>query len=119
MSDSTAWSMDQLAAHALLTRLNVEATAGNLELAAEHFARHRDNAIGWAAERAHSRIVRELEATGPMYFNDRNEEWAEGFRFAEHRVATMMPEELLELAPAKVRSKGQLLRTMVRQARNR
>lgn len=119
MGDSSAWSMDRLAAQNLLARLNVEATPGNLELAAEHFARHRDNAIGWAAERAHSRVVRELESVGTMHFGDRCEEWAEGFRFAEHRVATMMPEELLDLVPHRTRSKGQILRSMVRQARNR
>lgn len=119
MSDSTAWSMDRLAAQNLLARLNVETTAGNLELAAEHFARHRDDAIGWAAERAHARMVKALEAAGPMHFSNRSEDWAEGFRFAEHQVATILPEELLDLGPARIRSKGQVLRALVRQARSR
>jgi hypothetical protein len=119
MGDSTSWSMDQLAARNLLASLKVETSAGNVELAAEHFARHRQSSISWAAERVHSSTVRNLEAACGEYLVRQSVDWADGFRFAEQEVATMRPEELLELGPDRTRTKGQVLRALVRQARSR
>lgn len=117
MSESTSWSMDRLAAHNLLASLKVEATDDILEMAARHFARHRENAIEWAAERTHSSVVRKLEAGSAVYFDRRNGDWSDGYRFAEQQVSTMMPKELLDLGPDRTRTKGQVLRALVRQAR--
>lgn len=117
MGDSTFWSVDQLAARNLLASLKMEATDANLELAAQHFARHRQGCIEWAAERVHSNIVRSLEGASTMYFERKSGEWTDGFRSAEHHVATLTPDNLLELAPQRTRTTGQVLRAMVRHAR--
>jgi hypothetical protein len=119
MAESNFWSMDRLAATNLLASLKLEASAETLDMVAEHFARHRQSSIGWAAERAHSHMTRRLEAASTTYFAERSEEWADGFRFAEQQIATTMPEELLELGPDRMRTKGQVLRALVRQARQR
>lgn len=117
MSESTFWSMDRLAAHNLLASLKVAATESNLEIAARHFARHRESAIEWAAERTHSSMVRRLEAGSTMYFDRHDAEWTDGYRFAEQQVSTMLPKDLLDLGPDRMRTKGQVLRALVRQAR--
>ena len=119
MGDSNFWSMDRLAATNLLASLKVDSSAETLDLVTEHFARHRQSSIGWAAERAHSHITHKLEAASTLYFAERSEEWADGFRYAEQQIATTMPEELLELGPDRTRTKGQVLRALVRQARQR
>lgn len=118
MVDSSAWTVDRLAANTLLTKLKLEATADMVDLAAQHFAEHRRNSIGWAAERAHSAIVRKLESPPPSHLDRENEHWMDGFRYAEQQILTTSPEDLLELAPEKARSKGQVLRALVRQARS-
>jgi hypothetical protein len=117
MSESTSWSMDRLAAHNLLASLKLDTTEDNLEQAARHFARHRQSAIEWAAERTHSSMVRSLEAGSTSYFDRHSAEWTDGYRFAEQQVSTMMPKDLLDLGPERTRSKGQVLRALVRQAR--
>lgn len=119
MNDSSNWAIDRLAANMLFARLKVEATADMVDQAAEHFAEHRRNSISWAAERAHSSMVQRLESASMTNGIERTDEWRSGFCHAEQQVMTMMPEELLELAPERTRTKGQVLRTLVRQAKSR
>lgn len=119
MGDSRSWSIDRLAANNLLASLKLEATSETLDVVAEHFSKHRRNSIEWAAKRVHSSVIRTLESALPPHFDRQGENWAEGARFAEHQVATMIPEDLLELPSDTARTKGQVLRAMVRQARNR
>lgn len=119
MSDSNGWAIDRLAANTLFARLKLAATAEMIDMAAAQFAEHRRNSIGWAAERAHSSMVQRLEAASMEHGAMRADEWRDGFCYAEQQVMTMMPEELLELGPDRTRTKGQVLRTLVRQARNR
>lgn len=119
MDDSKSWSIDRLAANNLLASLKLEATAETLDVVAEHFSKHRRNSIEWAAKRVHSSVIRNLELTLPAHFSRQSEDWADGVRFAEHQVATMIPQALLELPSEKTRTTGQVLRAMVRQARQR
>jgi hypothetical protein len=118
MSDSNIWSVDRLAAKNLLANLKLENATEITELVTEHFARHRRYSMGWAAERAHAFFSRKLQATPPSYIARDNEEWMDGFRFAEQQILTTVPEEMLELGPTQTRTKGQILRGLVRQARN-
>lgn len=119
MSDSKHWAIDRLAANTLFARLKLEATADMVDMAAAQFAEHRRNSISWAAERTHSSMVQRLESVSMMHGVERTDEWRSGFCHAEQQVMTMMPEDLLELGPDRTRSKGQVLRTLVRQARSR
>lgn len=119
MGDSAAWSIDRLAANNLLASLRLEAAAETVDAVAEHFAKHRRDSIEWAANRVHSSIVRRLESAVPDQFARHGEGWADGYRFAEQQIATCIPEQLLELPSDTVRTKGQVLRAMMRQARSR
>lgn len=118
MGESIVRDVDRLAASNLLTELKLDAGDTKLETAAKHFARHRLNSNSAAAERAHSSIVERLEAASTEHFGHTSDEWQDGFIFAEQQILTMTPEELLDLARDKERSKGQLLRDMIRKARD-
>lgn len=117
MDDGSSWSVDRVAASNLLAELKLEADEDQIARVAQHFARHRQDAIGWAGERAKERMIQRLENASTRSFIRENEAWTSGFRAAEHEVLTMDAEDLLNLGPDQLRSKGQILRTMVRQAK--
>ena len=120
MNDITVWASDQLAANNLTAELGVELTESQLGAAAEHFARHRLDAYEWMAERVHSAILERLEKVSVASRKERRiEGWADGFNRAEETVVTMALEEIIGLAGRPPRSKGQVLRTMIRRARDR
>jgi len=119
MSESKYLAVDRLAASNLLTRIGVEPTPQLLATVADQMAAHRAGAIDWAAERAHAHIVQRLEARSLDLLGHHNEDWASGFRYAEQIVWAMSAHELLGEVPAKTLSKGQVLRSMLRQARKR
>ncbi|CAN5121678.1 hypothetical protein BH10PSE12_BH10PSE12_11470 [soil metagenome] len=118
MGESTFWSVDQLAARSLFASLNLDATDDMLEQAADYFARHRESAYAWSAERVHSNVIRKLEAASMLYFARESDEWTDGFCAAEQQVMAIRPSDLLETETVKPRTQGQILRTMVRQARS-
>ncbi|PZU59373.1 MAG: hypothetical protein DI547_07205 [Sphingobium sp.] len=117
MDDSNIWSVDTLAARNLLAHLNLEASPEALELVGRHLAAHRQNSMGWAAERARSVLGRVLDANPPEHLAHDNEDWLRGYHYAGQQVLTIQPDELLSLGPKRKQSKGQILRGMVRQAR--
>jgi hypothetical protein len=118
MSDSDFWSVDQLAARQLLADLSVEVTDDAIGIVATHFARNRRSSYTWAAERVHANLLRKLEADSARYFQRKSEEWTEGFCSAEQQLMTTNPAELLGTEVVRPRSKGQILRAMMREARN-
>lgn len=117
MRNSNPWSVDRLAASRLLTDLNLAVTDEQLDMVARHLAVYRRDLMTWAAEQAHGQVIRKLEATPRSSFGRESDEWNRGFSFAEQRVMTMTNDELLERDPAPGRTRGQILRTMMRHAR--
>ncbi len=117
--DSKYLAVDSLAASNLLTRLGLEQTPQLLAAVATHMAAHRTSANEWAAERAHATVVQRLEARSLDLLGDHNEDWASGFRYAEQIVWGLTAAELLGEIPARTMSKGQVLRSMLRQARKK
>ncbi len=116
MEDPEPWSVDEVTAAGVLAALGLEPTAPRLGLVASQIARHRLNACEWAAERVHGAIIERLERAYIEQFGHHDMQWTDGFRAAEHEVMTARPAELLDLdRPG--RSKGQMLRALVRQAR--
>jgi hypothetical protein len=118
MDESNFWTVDLLAAKGLLASLRVEATDAMLDVAADHFARHRESAYAWSAERVHANIIQKLESASMTYFARESDEWTDGFCAAEQQVMAIRPSELLETETVKPKSRGQILRTLVRQARS-
>lgn len=117
--ESKNLAVDTLAASNLLARLGLDASPQLLAAVAGHMAAHRIGAIEWAAERARETIVQQLETRSLAMLGDHNEDWASGFRHAEQIVWGMTATELLGEVPARTMSKGQVLRSMLRQARKR
>ncbi|MBO9576813.1 MAG: hypothetical protein J7494_13850 [Sphingobium sp.] len=119
MDQTTHWSVDRLAAGNLVAQLELEATDDLIDLVTRHFAEHRRNLIGWAAERTQSAILEKMETAATSLFAHHDEDWARGFSQAEEVVFTMEPKAVLNLEPSPPRSQGQILRSMIRQARQR
>ncbi len=119
MSELQCWEIDRLAAGRLLGRLKIKATPPIVEEVAMEFAQHRKDVEQWVADRVQSKIVSKLEARSMRDFGRMDENWNNGFSAAEELVARLMPNELLDQPSGKALSKGQVLRSMVRAARER
>lgn len=117
MRIATVWEIDRIAAHKLLTALGLEPTPERIAATGETMARHREQCMLFAAERIQGHILHQLETEGPQRFVRENEDWAKGFNHAEALLLTSTPADLLEIAPATPRTKGQHLRAMIRRAR--
>jgi len=117
MASAGYWSADRLAATNLLAQLKLEAPDDVIDTVARHFSDHRRSMMQWAGARTQSAIVEAMEAASTDYFAQRSEEWVRGFCQAEELIFTLNPRELAELEPAPPRSQGQILRSMVREAR--
>lgn len=117
MASTTCWETDRIAARKMLAALGLPPEADLIAAAAQVMAQHREQSMEYAAERIQGHIVRQLETEGPQRFVRESEDWARGFNYAEELLITATPADLLEIAPAPPRSKGQHLRTMIRAAR--
>jgi hypothetical protein len=119
MDNAISWAVDELAASTLFAALGLDPTEERLAIVAGHFARHRENVASWAAERAQANIAQTLEDASRDIFARESEDWTSGFRNAEQTIVTMSAEELLAVERTAPLSKGRILRTMMKQARNR
>jgi|GEM_PF-1523383 len=119
MTELRFWEIDRLAASRLLVRLEIEATPTIVEEVAIEFAQHRQDVERWVAERVQSQIVSKLEERSKRDFARMDESWNSGFSAAEELIATLMTNELLDQPYGKAPSKGQMLRSMVKEARKR
>ncbi|MBO9575983.1 MAG: hypothetical protein J7494_09625 [Sphingobium sp.] len=117
MTNKRYWSVDELAARKLLAELKLGESDGLVDQIAQHFAEHRVNIAAWAADRIQAELVQMLEGASASSFAHHGEDWARGFNAAEELVVTTSAANLLDIAPARARSKGQILRTLVRQTR--
>ena len=117
MATGRYWSVDELAARKLLAALELGETDALVDEVARLFAEHRVNIAGWSAEKVHAGLIRTLEEASPSIFAHHNEDWARGFRGAEELVITTNPLDLLDIEPDQPRSQGQILRSLVRQAK--
>ncbi|MEN7536116.1 hypothetical protein [Aurantiacibacter flavus] len=119
MSATQYWEIDRLAANRLVDRLKIEANPEMVEEIAMEFAEHRAEVQHWVAHRVQSRIIGALEARSVQDFVQKDATWADGFIAAEHMVANLSINDLLDQPHGSAQSKGQVLRSMVRGARKR
>lgn len=117
MGESTVWSVDRIAAEALLRDVGLDVSEQAIDQIAAHFARHRHAAHSWAAERVCSAMFQNMESYSVTTFGHHGPEWSDGFRAAEQYVLSLRPRDLLDTETPPPRTKGQILRGMVRQAR--
>jgi hypothetical protein len=117
MSDERVWSVDLIAANNLAKELGLDADDAQLQIFAAHFARHRFDGYEWAAQRTRSAMLARLESALMEGQGVRSDAWYSGFVAAEEVALTVSDEELLGLSDHHVRTQGQVLRAMVRQAK--
>lgn len=118
MDDTGVWDVDRLAAAELLVSLNASDHAEWAHLVARAFCKTRQQNVRWAARRVHDAAIQILEEAAIEEFVHRDAMWNEGFRFAENELSVQNPADLLgiDLAPSK--SRGQVLRSMIRDTKS-
>lgn len=119
MDDASVWEIDRLAAAEILTVLQSAKKADWPDLIAQVFAKARLNNYEWAAQRVRETVIDILEAEAVEEFQRKEAMWTDGFRHAEECLFAHNPSELLRVYPGSSKSTGQVLRSMVRSARQR
>lgn len=117
MSDPSVWEVDRIAAAELLTAIKDAREEDIPAIAAAAFSRHRLHSYEWAAQRVHRGAIDALEDASARELVRRDAIWADGFRFAEQCLCGCTPSELLGDIARPLKSKGQILRTLIRSAR--
>ena len=117
MTTSDTWEVDRLAAAELLARLK-EAPEGEWgTIAAEAIASMRLHNYDWAAQRVRQSMLATLEREADRTFRDRDASWSDGFVHAEKCLLATSTSDLLGVTSRPARSKGQVLRALLRSAR--
>jgi hypothetical protein len=119
MIDSKVWAVDRVAAANLGRALGLNLDDEQLNIAAGVLAEHRTSAFDMAVSRIRSSILERIHEVMLNAQEWRSADWSEGCRSAEHAILTITSDELLEVGPIRERSKGQILRTMLGQARKK
>lgn len=118
MGESAIRDVDRLAAANILSELGLTPDSARIDAVARHLAAHRQTAQVWAVGQARDRIVARLEAATIDRSQRESEDWVRGLGEAEHQVVVMQPHELLGEVATAPRTRGTILRSMVRQARS-
>lgn len=119
MGKPVVTDVDRIAAQNLLSTLGIAPNEAVIERTATSFAAHRVTGADWAAQRVHRDALDALEEASMDQFGGHMPEWSEGFMAAQQSLYRFDPVEKLGLYQEKPRSKGQILRTMVRLAKER
>lgn len=117
MSNDGVWEVDRVAAADLLAALGAAPEPEWGVIVAQALARHRRQSYDWASQRARQSALQILEKEAAETFQRHNGEWVDGFRHAEKCLVTTTPWALLGLPADQPRSKGQILRSLVRSAK--
>ena len=119
MNDSHNWSVDRIAASNLLVALGIKADDEQVSRVAAHFAQHRVAAYQWIAERIQGNALQQLESASMRLFRRHDDSWVAGFEAAEQVVMGIEPNQLIDVPFGDAPSKGRVLRSMVREVRER
>lgn len=111
--------VDDVAAHNLLIALGVTATANNLAATARHFKAHRESAERHQMQQAEESMLQHLEAA--FMENDKLQEGerASGYAAAQQEAMNWFFDNAANHSEAPRASKGRLLRSMVRERKQR
>lgn len=117
MDVTGVWEVDRLAAADLLIVLKTVPQAEWPEVIATAFSKARLENYDWAAKRVRETVIDILETEAVQEFRRKDMIWTDGFRHAEECIVAQMPTELLRVYSGQSKSKGQVLRSLVRSAR--
>lgn len=117
MEDANVWEVDRIAASELLSLLKQTSEEDWGRVIAKAFSKSRFQNYQWAARRVRDSAIRVLELEAKEEFQRREAVWADGYRHAEECLMSQTPSALLETVVPPPKSQGQLLRAMLRSAR--
>lgn len=118
MTEPSTWMVDQLAAAKADAELNLGISQIQLQLLAEIFAEHRSSTLELGMARVETRISSSIEDVLKRNYY-KSGEWSDGCRSAEATIFTAISCVIQEMKPKKYRSKGQILRSLMRQGRQK
>ena len=119
MTETDVWNVDRVAAAELLASLRETAEADWADVMAQAFSRCRFQSYQWAAKRVHESAIKVLEAAASREFCARDSHWSDGYRYAEQKIYAATPLDLLGADAQPVRTKGQILRSLLRAAKQK
>ena len=111
------FTSDDLAAFNLLLELGVKRTAASLACVTRHMRSHREGAETLLMQRARSDLSAHLERMAIDAFPHHEEDWTSGFGAAEEAAANWFLDQEAERSQSTPRSRGAILRTLVRAAK--
>lgn len=117
MDVTGVWEVDRLAAADLLTSLQAVPQCEWPDAIAKAFAKARLENYQWAAQRVRETVIDILETEAVEEFQRKEMVWTDGFRHAEECLVAQTPTELLRVYSGSSKSRGQVLRSLVRTAR--
>ncbi|MGY2734776.1 hypothetical protein [Sphingomonas sp. UYP23] len=116
MTESSVWMVDQLTAAKVVRELDLNVTESQMRHLAELLAEHRINTLDLGVSRVQSKISDAIQDVLSRH-RHMTSDWSDGCRFAEAAIYTATLDAIREMKPKQQRSKGQVLRSFLRQAR--
>jgi len=117
MDVAGVWEVDRLATADLLASLKTVTEAEWPNVIARAFAKARVKNYEWAAQRVRDSVIDLLEAEAVEEFQRKEMSWTDGFMHAEGCIAAQTASDLLDVSTDLSKSKGQVLRSLIRSAR--
>lgn len=111
--------IDDVAAHNLLIALGIKLTASNLAAVASHFKAHRESAERHQMQQAEESMLQHLEAVFMENDNLQKGDRASGYAAAQQEAMNWFFDKAVQHTEVPRASKGRLLRSMVRERKQR
>lgn len=113
----SVWAVDQVAAANMSFALGMTPDSAGAALIAQHFAEHRRTAAALAVRWMRRKIIDQIQRLTDDPGQHRNVDWSMGCLAACGIVERIATAQLDEVTPPAGRSKGQIVRSMIRRAR--
>ena len=117
MSGNKVWAVDRIAAANLCRALGVEERDSAIRLIEDQLAEHRSSAFDLVIARVRTKISNQLNWYFIRHGQPRGRDFSAGFMSAQEIVEGEIVVAQREIEPIKLRSKGEMLRSAIRQAR--
>ena len=117
MTEKSVWMVDQLAAAKVVRELDLGITAEQTERLAALLAEHRVDTLDLGVTRIQS-VISQAVRDVLLRNQHRDAAWCDGCRSAESAIFAATFSVVNEMRPRQNRTTGQVLRSLVRQARS-
>lgn len=117
MTEKSVWMVDQLAAAKVVRELDLGITAEQTERLAALMAEHRVDTLDLGVTRIQS-VISQAVRDVLLRNQHRDGAWSDGCRSAESAIFAATFSVMNEMRPRQNRTTGQVLRSLIRQARS-